>query len=235
MHHRPDEPRRRPSCDALRVPSSERRVDRGRRLARRALNAIGDELRESRIQTGLSQREVGSLVGLSHSEVGRIERGLVSGVPFATLATLGSVVGLDIPLRAYPNGDPVRDAAQLALLARFRALLPPELRYRAEVPLGIPGDLRAWDGVIVGHDWTLPIEAETRLRDMQALLRRLALKARDGAVDRMLLVVKDSRHNRLVLRLASDELSSAYPIDGRSALRSLQAGLLPVGSAILRI
>ena len=162
----------------------ERRMDRGRRLARRALIAIGEELRDARLLAGLTQGAVGHLVGLSHSQISRIERGLVPGVSFQTLAMIGSVLGLDIPLRAYPNGDPVRDAAQLALLARFRALLPRSLRHRTEVPLGIPGDRRAWDDVIDGPGWSL---------------------------------------------------AEAFPVLGREALTSLQAGRKPRGGAIVLV
>jgi transcriptional regulator with XRE-family HTH domain len=121
------------------VATRERRLDRANLRIRRALAAMGDELREARLQAGLTQGEAGALIGLSHTHVGRIERGVVDGVPYAVLVRLGAVLGRDVPLRAYPNGDPVRDAAQLALLARFRALLPPTLKHRTEVPLGIPG------------------------------------------------------------------------------------------------
>jgi transcriptional regulator with XRE-family HTH domain len=218
-------------CMALR----ERRLDRGRRVARRALIAIGEELRDARLLAGLTQGAVGHLVGLSHSQISRIEHGLVPGVSFQTLAMIGSVLGLDIPLRAYPNEDPVRDAAQLALLARFRALLPRSLRHRTEVPLGIPGDRRAWDNVIDGPGWSLPVEAETRLRDTQALRRKLALKCSDAGAPSMLLVLADTRHNRHVLRQTRAEFAEAFPVPGREALTSLRAGRRPRGGAIVLV
>ena len=211
----------------------ERRVDRGRRLARRSLITIGDELREARLSAGLTQQELGDLAGRSHSEVSRIERGLVAGVPYETLSVMGAVLGLDVPLRAYPNGDRVRDAAQLRLLAKLRAILPGSLRHRTEVPLPIPGDPRAWDEVIDGPSWSLPVEAESRVRDTQALRRRLALKVRDAAVDRMLLVISDTRHNRAAMRLAAPDFAEAFPIRSSSALRALQRGEPPPGSAIV--
>ena len=195
--------------------------------------AIGDELREGRLGAGLTQRRVGELVGISHSEISRIERAVVTGVPYETLAVMASVLGMDLTLRAFPNGDRVRDAGQLALLARFRAALPGSLKHRTEVPLGIPGDRRAWDDVIVGHGWSMPADAETRLRDTQALRRRTALKLRDSGADRMLLIVADTRHNRAVLRLTAADFAEAFPIPGRSALKALRDGLQPAGSAIV--
>ena len=217
------------------MATRERRLDRGRRLAHRALLIMGDELREARIQAALTQRELGAVVGISPAAIGRIERGQSPHVAYETLVLLASALGLDIPLRAYPNGDRVRDAAQLALLASLRALLPTDLRHPTEVPLGIPGDLRAWDEVITGWGWSLPTEAETRIQDVQALRRRLALKCRDAGVETMLLVVADTRHNRHVLRLAAADLAEAFPIRGRVALAALRRGEKPSGSAILLV
>jgi transcriptional regulator with XRE-family HTH domain len=211
----------------------ERRIDRGRRRARRSVIAIGDEFREARIQAGLTQHELADAVGISASAISRIERGESPNVAFAILVVIASVLGLDLPLRAFPNGDVVRDAGQLALLARFRVVLPAVVRHRAEVPLGIPGDQRAWDQVIEGNGWLLPVEAESRLRDVQALLRRLGLKCRDGGVDRVLLLVADSRHNRRVLRLFAAEFTAAFPIPERVALVALRSGQPPAGSAIV--
>lgn len=196
---------------------------------------IGDEFREARTQAALTQRELGAIVGISPAEISRIERGRSPHVAYETLVLLAAALGLDIPLRAYPNGDPVRDAAQLALLARLRALLPTGLRHPTEVPLGIPGDLRAWDEVVEGQGWSLPTEAETRIRDVQALCRKLALKCRDAGVDTMLLVIADTRHNRHVLRLAANDLAEAFPVRGRDALAALRMGAKPAGSAILLV
>lgn len=217
------------------MATRERRLDRARRLVHRALLMIGDELREARIQAALTQRELGAIVGISPAAIGRIERGQSPHVAYETLVVLASALGLDIPLRAYPNGDPVRDSPQLGLLAALRALLPTNLRHPTEVPLGIAGDLRAWDEVIKGPGWSLPTEAESRIRDVQALVRRLALKCRDAGVDTMLLVVADTRHNRQVLRLAAADLAEAFPVRGRDALAALRRGEKPSGSAILLV
>ena len=195
--------------------------------------AIGDELREARIAAGLTQREVGDAVGCSHSQISRVERGLDPNVSYALLVRIGAVVGLDLPLRAFPSGDPVRDAASLALLGRLRSQLPEAVAWRTEVALGIPGDLRAWDALIDVRPRPVVVEAETRLRDVQALTRRLALKQRDGQQDVLMLLVAGTRHNREVLRLAKPELAAAFPVPGRIALVMLERGDRPTGSAIV--
>jgi transcriptional regulator with XRE-family HTH domain len=196
---------------------------------------VGDELREARLAGGLSQRTVGELVGISHSEISRIELGSALRVPYQTLAAMGAVLGLDISIRAFPGGEPIRDTAQIALLARLRARLPASLGWRTEVPIRLPNDRRAWDAEIRGPGWRVVIDAESRLRDIQALSRRVGLKARDDGADILVLLVADTRHNRHVLRIAADNLAPQFPIRGRSVLAALEAGSRPSGSGIVLI
>lgn len=214
--------------DDSRAPPRPREATR-----QRWLSSIGDEFREARVSAGLSQNAVGQRIGRSHAQVSRIERGVVPEVSFQTLAVIASALGLDLPLRSFPSGDPLRDAGQLAVLARFRAAVSPRVRHRTEVPLGIPGDRRAWDEVMLGRDWSMPVEAESRVRDTQALRRRLALKCRDARVDRVLLVVADTRHNRRAVRLAEADFREAFPLNGRRAMAALKRGDLPPASALV--
>jgi transcriptional regulator with XRE-family HTH domain len=211
----------------------ERRLDRARRLTQRALDVVGEELRHARLQAGLTQAELGGAVGLSKSEVSRIELGRARYVPYERLVVIAGALGLDLPLRTFPAGEPIRDAAQLALLARLRVLLPPSLPWRTEVPLNIPGDRRAWDAVIEGRGWRVPVEAETRLRDVQALSRRIALKQRDDQGGIVILLVADTRHKRHVLRHGGPDLVATFPAQGRAALAALSDGRQPSGSGIV--
>ncbi len=182
---------------------------------------------------GLTQAEVAAVAGISRSQVSRIERGRLPSVSYVTLTLVGAVVGLDLPLRAYPGSEPVRDVAQLALLSRFKTVLHPSVRSSDEVPLKVAGDRRAWDRVVTGRGWSIPVEAETRLRDVQALQRRVALKMRDDGVGRMILLVANTRHNRWVLRLHADAFAGAFPMPGREALAALKSGQCPAASAIV--
>lgn len=216
------------------MPSKERPVDRGTRLARRILVATGTEIRNARVGSGLSLEDVGRAVKLSHSQVGRIERAMHPSVSVAQLARIGSVVGLDLNVRFYPGGSALRDAAHLALLERFRVRLSPVLTFRTEVPLpGPPGEQRAWDGMVFGAGDPTGVEAETRLSDIQALERRVGLKARDGGVSRVILVVAATRGNRLAIREAASSLDIAFPVPGRIALQALASGQNPGGSALV--
>lgn len=215
------------------MASRERPVDRGTRLGRAALDRAGRELRGARVDRGLSCGSVGSGIGISAAEISRIERGLSPQVPFMTLARLAAVVGLDLALGAYPGPGPLREAAHARLLADFRAMLHASIRWATEVPLPIPGDQRGWDAMLLGPDWRFGVEAETAPGDAQALVRRVRLKERDGAVDGVLLVVRDTRRVRGFLAAAPDMLGLAFPVPARSVLASLRAGSRPAGNAVI--
>lgn len=180
----------------------------------------------------LTQAEIGSVTGVSPSEISRIEHGQSPRVPFVALALIAAAVGLELPLRAFPGGDAIRDAGQQAPLTRFRARLT-HLQHVAEVPLGIPRDGRARDEIASGRGWSIAVEAESRIRDLQALERRLALKLRDGRRDRLILLVADTRHDRHALRLGGDSLAGSFPLAGRAALAALEDSRCPSGSAVI--
>lgn len=143
------------------------------------------------------------------------------------------MVGLDLSVRTFPGGNPVRDPAHAALLRAFRTQLHPTLAWGTEVPLPRIGDQRAWDGFIRGRGWRYGVEAETHPTDAQALGRRLQLKHRDGDVDGIILVLPATRYVRGFLAMAGDLLAPAFPVPGRRALELLSVGVDPGGSAIV--
>ena len=215
------------------MASRERAVDVGAARARVILERLPAEARLARLNAGLGQEEVARSVGLSRTQLSRIERGLSPELTIATAVRLFAVLGQELVVRTYPAGDPIRDAAHAALLERLRQRLHPSMRWRTEVPLPTPGDLRAWDATATCPAFRVGIEAETRLRDLQALERRLSLKQRDGEMDRLVLLVLDTRSNRDVLRAHPDWAAARFPIAGRWALELLTAGVDPGGDALI--
>ena len=145
---------------------------------------------------------------------------------------MAATVGLELRLRAYPAGDPIRDAGQQRLIARLRARVPEGLTWRTEVPLPIEGDLRAWDAVIQGNGWSVAVEAETVLDDLQATERRLTLKIRDGGVERIILLVADTRRNRRALEAAPGAFAT-FSRDVRRTLAPLADGRAPDRNGIV--
>lgn len=184
----------------------------------------------------MSLRDAAAASGASYSQLWRFERGELQQVNIADVGAWCAVVGLDLSLRAYPAGDPIRDRAQLALLERLRARLHPSLRWRTEVPLPIERDLRAWDADIRGTSparWRARVEAETRIADGQALERRLTLKLRDDPHGHVILLVSETRANRQAMGRLRDGLRQTLPADTREILTALADGRDPTTSGIV--
>ena len=219
------------------MTSRESPADEAVRKARKRVTTVIGEIRVARIGAGLSQGALGAGASISRSRVSRIEREKELDVPAELLIRMATVVGLDLPLKVFPAGDPTRDAGQRRLIERLRTRLGPVWEWEHEVALPIVCDKRAWDavGTHVATGFLIHVEAETRLEDIQALLRRLALKCRDGAARRLVLVVSDTRNNREVLRAAARELAAAFPVDARHALASLSIGADPGSNVLLVI
>ena len=147
-------------------------------------------------------------------------------------ARVAPIVGLELAARLHANGDPVRDRAHLALLERLRKRLAPAATWRTEVPVPIAGDLRSGDALVGVTGGEVLIEAETHLGDIQALERKVSAKVRDLGIDRVVLLVADTRHNRAVTR-THPELARRFPLDTRSVLAALGTGRLPDRDGLL--
>ncbi len=206
--------------------------DRGRRQARLLRAHLAAEIRTARLSTGVSQRHVADVTGLSQTMISRIEREARPNLTFDEASIVCAALGLKLHTKAYPAGSPVRDAAQLRLLARFRPEISDAFTWRTEVPVGDRGDLRAWDVLLEGPA-TIGVDAETRLHDMQALQRRLELKWRDSGTDRLVLLIAGTHHNRDVLREHRAALLSTFPLGTADVLRSLRTGEAPSANGIV--
>jgi transcriptional regulator with XRE-family HTH domain len=215
------------------VSTRTTRLANGLAIGREIRIAIGREIRSSRHAAGLSLRQAGAAVGMSHAQLGRIERGVLVNVTIDQLSRAAAAVGLRLVVRAYPDGDPVVDRAQLALLGRLRDRLPASATIRFEVPLPIAGDRRAWDAIVEVGGSRFAVEAETRIWDVQAVTRRIALKQRDDGIAAVVLLAGDTAANRRTLRDHGDALAGQFPLDGRAVLRAVRAGRVPAANGIL--
>jgi transcriptional regulator with XRE-family HTH domain len=195
------------------------------------MDRLAAEVRLARVGSGLSLRDVATAAGIDHSVLWRFERRRQDMSP-RDLSAVCAVVGLDLVIRAYPAGDAIRDAAHARLLKRLRDRLHPGLRRSTEVPIAGPGDLRAWDAVIRGTGWWVVVEAETAIRDVQALERRVALKLRDGDGPHLVLLVADTAGNRRAMAAAPASFAN-LPLSNRQLLNAFRHGTDPRSSGIL--
>jgi transcriptional regulator with XRE-family HTH domain len=218
------------------VATVQRILVEGTRRGSRALQSLADEYRERRIALGLSQEQVGSAVGISGSSYSRIESGLSPGLSVVRACQIGRVLGLDISVRAYPGPAPLRDGPQWHRLLRVLDVVGPPLSYGTEVPLPqrpeAPTEQRAWDAMISGGGLRTGVEMEMRVRDAQALERRTQLKMRDDPVDRLLLLLADTRTDREMLRTGWSPLGLPRLTIG-FVCRLLTAGRHPPSGTVL--
>ena len=213
--------------------STERPADRGRRRGRLLLRDAVAEFRRARVDASLSQGVIGRALGRSDAWVSWTETGRNESLSVVDLSALLSCSGLELSMRAYPSGGGLRDTAQIGILAEFRGLVVPPWTWAGEVPMPIAGDLRAWDGVLSRVRFRVGVDAESRLRDAQAVDRRVMLKQRDSGVDRAVILVPGTRTNRAVLREFGHAPRSNFPIPSAVALQALRAGEDPGGNAII--
>ena len=169
---------------------------------------------------------------MSHATFGRLERGTLQNASIQQYALACAAVGLKLVARAYPDGDPVRDAGHARLLRRLRERTSGEVAWSYEVPLGLPGDLRAWDAQCLVGGALMCVEAEMRLDDLQALERRIALKRRDGGNPLVILLIADTEGNRRRVTAHREALRSSFPLDSRVILAALGSGRAPTASGI---
>ena len=215
------------------MATRQRPADRGELRGRDLLIDLSRELRRARLDRGLSLRGVADAAGTSAPTVYRIERGLSRNVSLVMLARLLAIVGLELGARAFPGGQPIRDARHVELLRRLRPRLHRSLRWATEVPLPIPGDQRAWDVMISGPRWRYGVEAETAPTDSQALARRIQLKQRDGKVDGVLLLLPRGASSRRFVRAAGVSFVEAYPFPARRCFELLNLGADTGGNSLM--
>lgn len=196
--------------------------------------ALGREFREARRGAGVSQDHVGRAAGISGAQVGRIERGQSPSLSIRTASVVAALLGLELVVRAYPGGYVLRDAAHLSLLRRLRARLGDGWTWDYEVPVS-RHDQRAWDAVVTDPTTgtKVAVEAETRVTDVQALLRRIESKRLASGVVSVLLLVSDTRANRAATTLAADVLRVPFPVPARQALASFERGTVPERGALI--
>jgi transcriptional regulator with XRE-family HTH domain len=210
------------------------RIARAERRTRGGLVRLGEELAFARKVAGLTLAQVTAVTGISESELSRMERGAAPRVTFDAFSRAAAGVGAEVWFRSYPGGEPVRDIAHIRLSDAFRAVLGPGMLVRVEVPIGDPRDLRAWDMTIADVTGaTCGIEFETRFLDAQDQLRRLTRKMADGGLDRVLLVIADTRANRAAVRATAGLLASLFVIQDPAVLDALAAGRVPPRDAVI--
>lgn len=205
---------------------------RGRRRADRLTAELTTQWRDLRLAAGLTQADLGRATGLARSTSADVERGVTREIGLGRAAIISALLGQDLSVRLFPSGEPLRDAAHADLLLGFDARLSPVWRNTHESPMSQAGDLRAWDRRLDGPI-SIGVEAETRIRDLQALERAMHRKQRDSGVDRMVLLVRGTERNRALLRGMLPVLRATFPLTTSETLLALGAGRDPGANGLV--
>jgi transcriptional regulator with XRE-family HTH domain len=217
------------------MATRETRRERGRRQGEAVARRLASEFRTARQLSGLSQLAAAELAGWTQSEISRFERDRFTGVALPRLCQLAAVLGFDVSVRLHPAGDAVRDKGHQAAVGRLLEHVSPVYRRAREVAFPNPGDRRSWDLLLRLDRQLIGLEVETRIRDIQALVRRIRERERDGGVHEIVLVLSDTAHNRLLVGQLREALGQRYTSSPRQILSALRAGRPVPGSGVVLV
>ncbi|MDP8904416.1 MAG: helix-turn-helix domain-containing protein [Chloroflexota bacterium] len=218
------------------MATRQARLDRGRERAQELTRTALAGLRRARLAAAISQAELSRQLGWSQSRYSDFERGK-RRVTLVDVCETAALLRLEPSLQLHVRGEALRDRGQLKLIARFRALLSVVWHVTVEAPFPSLGDLRSWDLLLrlPGRNFRIGVEAETRIRDQQELVRRIRQRERHGGVDEILIVLSDSRHNRALADGLREALGRRYST-APSVIRAALAARAPLsGSGVLLV
>jgi transcriptional regulator with XRE-family HTH domain len=214
------------------VATRETRLQSGRRRGNELVRSLISELRVERQTRNVSQRAVARELDWHQAQLNRLEQFDFPNVPLVRLAEIAAVLGLELSVRLHRVGDPVRDRASRGLIGRFLALIGRGYRVTEEALLPSGGQ-RSWDVLLRSGALLVGVEIVTRVRDVQALVRHIRLRERDGGTDHVLLVLSDSAHNRAYLEQLVQALGSEFSTPHSAIIAALRAGQPVPGSGVL--
>lgn len=217
------------------MATKETRTQRARRRGRALVGQATGALREARIAAGLSQAFVARQLGRTQQFVSLLEANQVPELSIQALSEWASIFGLEPSLPLRQIGSSLRDKGHQALIGRFLAIVSPTWRMRREMPFPNTGDPRSWDVLLRLAGQIVGVEAETRIRDIQALVRRMRERARDGGVDWIVLVLSDSVTNRQLVGQLRNALGSEFNSAPSDLMNALRTGKPLPGSGVILI
>jgi len=215
------------------MAAKDERVGRGRLIAIRTVEAVRTELRTARHDANISQAALAERIGWSQTRFSKFERN-ADPITVEDVCLVATVLGLKPSLNLYRVEEGLRDQASTRLIERFCALLSPLWSVTREAPFPRIGDLRSWDVLIrLGRAFRAGIEAETRVRELEELVRRIRQRELHGRVDAIVVVLSRSQHNGRHVDELRAALGPAYATQPSDIVKTLNAGAPLPGSGVI--
>lgn len=189
--------------------------------------SVGSTIALSRADRAATREQISRRAGVSRDTVRRVEEG-DPGVQLDTLCAVGSAVGLDVVVRAYPADPPsLRDSGQLQLAELICSLTHTSWTPELELAAGDHGE--AADIGFFGAREIIDTEIDRLILDFQGQHRRNSRKreylaARHQRPVRLVMVVEDTNRNRAAIAAHAAFVRTALPADSREVLRALRTG-----------
>lgn len=217
------------------MATKESRRERGRRNATELSARLRAEIRTARQVAGVAQATIAKQLSWPQSKYSDFE--LAKRVLTLTdLCEVAALLGLRVNLSLWPEGEAVRDAGQIKLVGRFRAMLAAAWQVFTEGPFPRLGDLRSWDLVLrLASVQLVGVEAETRVRDQQELVRRIRQRELHGGVDDIVIVLSETAHNRRRVHELRAALGGRYSTPPGEIMVALRDGRPLPGSGVVLV
>jgi transcriptional regulator with XRE-family HTH domain len=215
--------------------TKETRLQRGQRRGQELTRTTLAQLRDARVTLGISQAALAEQIGITQASVSLLEAGKLGEVSLVRLAEIASILGLEPSLTLHPVGPPIRDKGHEALIARFRRQIGTGWKVTRETAFPAEGDPRWWDLLLrlPRERYLVGVEAETRIRDLQALVRRMKERARDGGADHVVILLSDTATNRRLIREFRDALGPEFNSSPAAILAALRDPAPLPGSGVI--
>jgi transcriptional regulator with XRE-family HTH domain len=188
---------------------------------------MGAAIASAQAEHGLTRSQVARRAGVSSDTIRRIVTG-EPGVQVDTLCAVGSAVGLDIVLQAFPSRKPsLRDSGQLDLAEFLCGISSNGWRSSLEFSAGDHGE--AIDVCFFGPNEILAVEIDRMILDFQDQYRRNVRKREFLAGHhrrpvRLVMAIEDTQRNRSATAAHLGFLRSHLPAGSREITTALRSG-----------
>ncbi|OGO54096.1 MAG: hypothetical protein A2Z32_13225 [Chloroflexi bacterium RBG_16_69_14] len=202
-------------------------INDGDRQLRRTCIRFGEEIREIRLRTGVSQAALARATGVSRSVICRMEQG-DPDVSARIRARSAAALGAEFRIAIYPGRAPlIHDAAHARIVEAVLHRCHPSWHPTLEAPVPGPGR-RSTDVRLERGDEIVLMEVETHVRALEAIIREGAAKRAAVAATiptghrvHVVLVLPPTRHHRALVAAHPSIVAAAFPAGGATLAHAL--------------